>query len=126
MKASILLMSIVFMFFVPLIGISNAGMVFNVTDSSEPGFSNASGIIYELPSRTGISNLTVKITPPKSIDYPQKITRTSNDGSFDFFDIPKGKYLLQIYRGTILLYQNVVDTTFETSFSIILQRKNRS
>lgn len=82
-----------------------------------------SGHILESAQRKGISNLTVKITPPKNSGKPQKITVTDKDGRFLFEDMEKGIYLLEVYQGLNLLYRDVIDTKKEMNKVIPLKRK---
>lgn len=82
-----------------------------------------SGRILESAQRRGISNLTVKITPPKDSGKPQKITVTDKDGKFLFEDIEEGTYLLEVSQGLTLLYRDVIDTKKGIHKVIPLKRK---
>jgi hypothetical protein len=77
-----------------------------------------SGRIFEATSRAGIGGLIVKLTPSRAANRPQKITQkittTEPDGRFEFTNLDKGRYLLEVYQGLTLLYRDVIDTGQET------------
>ncbi|MCG3114294.1 MAG: carboxypeptidase-like regulatory domain-containing protein [Candidatus Manganitrophus sp. SA1] len=83
------------------------------------------GRVVEERSREGISDLTVRLIPPKAAGRPEKATTTDERGGFRFPDIERGRYLLEVYQGTTLLYREVVETDQETIKEIQLSRKGR-
>jgi hypothetical protein len=83
-----------------------------------------SGRIYEAFDNKGISNLVIKITPPRTLKAPQKITTTDQEGQFNFSGLEVGRYLLEVYQGPTLLYRDVVDLNKETNKNIMLRAKN--
>ncbi len=74
-------------------------------------------------SKSGIPNLTVRLTPSKGMKTPEKITTTDDKGNFLFKDLDKGRYLLEVYQGVTLLYRDVVDTSQDMKREISLKRK---
>jgi hypothetical protein len=85
---------------------------------------NISGRVYDASNNQGISNLVVKLTPPRELKQPQKITVTDHDGQFKFSGLPKTRYLLEVNQGPTLLYRDVIDANQETNKNIILHSKD--
>ncbi len=81
------------------------------------------GRISDSSTNQGIPGMTVKLTPPKSSPVPQIVTRTDADGRFDFGTVRKGRYLLQVFQGTTLLYRRVIDSSKNSSFVVQLRPK---
>ena len=94
-----------------------------------PGHSRAielvdfSGRISNASDNKGIGNLVVKLTPPRNLKEPQKITTTNDDGQYNFVGLKKSRYLLEVYQGPTLLYRNVVDLNQEEHKTIVLHSK---
>lgn len=85
---------------------------------------NISGRIYDSSDNQGISNLVVKLTPPRNTKEPQKVTVTDQDGQFKFEGLKKTRYLLEVNQGPTLLYRDVIDMNHETHRNIILRGKD--
>ncbi len=83
------------------------------------------GRVVEEASRGGISDLTVRLIPPKARNQPEKVTTTNEGGEFHFPELEKGRYLLEIYQGTTLLYREVIEADSQTTKEIRLARKER-
>ncbi len=81
------------------------------------------GRIFSGVEQTGVPNLTVKLIPPKTVPFPEKVTTTDQDGKFSFANVEKGRYLLEVSQGVTLLYRNVLDTRVDTNKVIELRRK---
>jgi len=79
------------------------------------------GRVFDSSSGQGITGLSVQLIAPKVLSLPVKITTTASDGSFGFTQLPKGKYLLVIYRGTKLVFRREIDTTVTTTFTVPLR-----
>jgi len=85
---------------------------------------NISGRVYDASNNQGISNMVVKLTPPRNLKEPQKITVTDNDGQFKFSGLKKTRYLLEVTQGPTLLYRDVIDVNQQTTKNIILHSKD--
>lgn len=83
------------------------------------------GRVVEETGGEGISDLTVRLIPPKATREPEKVTTTNDRGEFHFPDLTKGKYLLEVSQGTTLLYREVVEADQGTVKEIRLSRKAR-
>ncbi len=83
------------------------------------------GRVVEETSREGISDLTVRLIPPKATNQPEKVTTTNDRGEFHIPSLEKGRYLLEVYQGTTLLYREVVEADPERIKEIKLSRKTR-
>lgn len=68
--------------------------------------------------------MIIKITPPRSQDTPQQITASDEDGRFQFIDLEKGKYLLEMYHDNVLIRREVIDTreTVEKEIRLVPER----
>ncbi len=95
------------------------GMRFAVEDDRISG-----EIIYSATNQ-GISDLVVKLTPPRHLNKSPKIFITGRSGEFWFTGLKKGKYLLEVYQGPTLLYRNVIDMNKETEKTIMLHGQER-
>jgi len=85
---------------------------------------NISGRIFDASNNQGISNLVVKLTPPRDLKEPQKITVTDHDGQFTFSGLKKARYLLEVNQGPTLLYRDVIDVNQESIKNIMLHSKD--
>jgi hypothetical protein len=82
-----------------------------------------SGQVSDASDKKGISNLVVKLTPPRDSQEAQKITTTDHDGDFVFTGLKQMRYLFEVYQGPTLLYRDVVDTKQETNRTLMLKSK---
>ncbi|MBI4650397.1 hypothetical protein HY745_03745 [Candidatus Desantisbacteria bacterium] len=78
----------------------------------------------EVSDTTGISNLKIKLIPPKTVNKPEIIATTDARGNFCFQNLEKSRYLLEIYQGITLLYREVTDANQDTKKEIILRKEN--
>jgi hypothetical protein len=62
-------------------------------------------------SRPGYADqvFNVKLYPPKDSGNPVLLTATDDSGHFKFTGLSASSYLLEIYLGKTLVYQNVID-----------------
>lgn len=51
---------------------------------------------------------TVRLYHPKGSSRPTLVTYTNTLGSFRFANIDAGRYLLEIYRGEVMVYQKAL------------------
>jgi hypothetical protein len=85
------------------------------------------GRVFDSSSGQGVPRLSVHLIATKALKLPVKITTTGSDGSFGFAQLPKGKYLLLIYRGpSSLVFRREIDTTVTTRFTVPLRRVRES
>jgi hypothetical protein len=84
-----------------------------------------SGQVSDASDNKGISNLVIKLTPPRDSkeSQPQKITTTNYEGKFMFTGLKQARYLFEIYQGPMLLYRDVVDVNQETNRTIKLKTR---
>lgn len=52
---------------------------------------------------------SLRLYPPKKSNRPIILTTTNNAGSFQFTDLQASSYLLEIYLGAKLIYQEIVE-----------------
>ncbi|MBI3803979.1 MAG: carboxypeptidase regulatory-like domain-containing protein [Nitrospirae bacterium] len=83
------------------------------------------GRVVEATGGEGISDLTVRLIPPKATKRPEKVTTTNDRGEFQFPNLDAGHYLLEVSQGTTLLDREVVEAGPETNKEIRLTRKGR-
>jgi hypothetical protein len=81
------------------------------------------GRVYEAAGQKGIPALTLKLIPPRDLRGVEKITTTDDRGSFHFSALDRGRYLLEIYQGVMLLYREVINVDRDTRKDIELRRK---
>lgn len=82
------------------------------------------GRVFDSTTNHGIPGLIVRLTPPLASQEPERIARTGGDGEFGFNKVGKGKYLLQVYQGTTLLFRRLVDTSKDQDFLVTLKRRH--
>jgi hypothetical protein len=72
----------------------------------------------------GASNtrFTVKLYPPKTSKSPVVLTTTDDSGYFKFTNLSASSYLLEIYFGTELIYQEVIKLSDTVCCEIDLSR----
>lgn len=82
------------------------------------------GRVFDSTSGQGIPKLIVRLTPPKAQKKSERVTRTDSDGKYRFEGIEAGRYLLQVYQGTTLLFRRVIDTSRDQDFVVTLRKKS--
>ncbi len=79
------------------------------------------GRVFDSSSNRGIAGLSVRLIAPRVARLPTRVTITDVNGEFAFKGVTTGKYLLEINRGTMLLYRKEIDNSAATSFTVPLQ-----
>jgi hypothetical protein len=71
------------------------------------------GAVRDPSGQSGLPGVTLRLTPPNSVNSPVRLVRADQKGNFRFAD-PKnlyhGKHLLEVYQGTDLLFRKEIDT----------------
>lgn len=80
-----------------------------------------SGRVYESSSNRGIQGLSVRLVAPRLMKLPVRITLSDANGEFAFTGLEEGKYLLEIYQGTALLYRKEIDNRVAQRFAVTLR-----
>jgi|SRR5205807_1552112 len=76
-------------------------------------------------AQSQISRFNLKLYPPKKSNKPISLATTDNNGKFKFTGLAQGSYLLEIYFGQDLVYQEVVNLDGNKDLgSIDLRRKS--
>jgi hypothetical protein len=83
------------------------------------------GRVFDSSSNRGIAGLSVRLLAPRAAKLPVRVTITDANGEFAFKGVSVGKYLLEINRGTTLLYRKEIDNSVATSFTVPLQSVQR-
>ncbi|HEX2492339.1 MAG TPA: carboxypeptidase regulatory-like domain-containing protein [Steroidobacter sp.] len=78
------------------------------------------GRVFDASTNNGVPGLSVRLIAPRAKNMPIRVTTSSSDGGFEFRDLPKGRYLLVIYRGTTLVFRQEIDTNVATKFTVPL------
>ena len=68
-------------------------------------------------------NFSVKLYPPKDSNKPILMTTTDDTGNFQFTELSEKSYLLEIYLGTDMVYQEVIELTESICCEIYLSGK---
>jgi len=79
------------------------------------------GRVFDSSSNRGIAGLSVRLLAPRSAKLPVRVTITNVNGEFAFEGMTIGKYLLEISRGTTLLYRKEINNSVATSFTVPLE-----
>lgn len=82
-----------------------------------------SGRVFDADTKSGIQNLQVKFTPPRSSRLPVRIATTDASGSFLFQELARGRYLVEITQGPHLLHRAERDATKITRLDVPLRRR---
>lgn len=81
------------------------------------------GRIYEKTKKEGIPGLVIKLKYPKILKKSEKITKTEQDGKYIIKDLDKGRYLLEIYDTTEIIYREVIEIDNDKTKEIELEKK---
>ncbi|MEW6086956.1 MAG: hypothetical protein AB1498_01460 [bacterium] len=81
------------------------------------------GRVRENTKKEGIPGLVVKLKPPKASQKPEKITKTGKNGEFVIKDLDTGKYMLEVYEATTIIYREVLELNSDTTKEIELEKK---
>jgi hypothetical protein len=79
------------------------------------------GRVFDSSTNRGIAGLSVRLLAPRAAKLPVRVTITDANGEFAFKGVTTGKYLLEINRGTTLLYRKEIDNSIATSFTVPLE-----
>jgi hypothetical protein len=71
----------------------------------------------------GIAALGVKLTPSKELSEPQRITSTDQNGQFQFNDLTRGRYMLEVRQGLTLLHREILSIEGDTKKQVTLRRQ---
>ena len=80
-------------------------------------------IITTVSTKTQPPRFNVKLYPPKATGKPLLVTTADAYGRFRFGGLSSSSYLLEIYLGTVLVYQEVVQIARNTDRKIDLRKK---
>jgi hypothetical protein len=83
------------------------------------GFFSLSGKII---STTRFGRFTIKLYPPLNSGKSVLLTTSLNSGEFQFTNIPSDSYLLEVFSGKRLVYQEVIKLDNNKSITIDLRR----
>jgi hypothetical protein len=81
------------------------------------------GRVFDAATKSGIPNLQVKLTPPRTVRLPARITSTGTKGEFLVRQLVRGRYLLEISQGVTLLYRAEIDTSKVARVDVPLKRR---
>ncbi len=81
-----------------------------------------SGRVYEKTKKEGIPSLVIKLKYPKILKKAEKITKTEEDGKFIITELDKGKYLLEVYNATKIVYREVIELDNDSTKEIELEK----
>ena len=87
-------------------------------------FIEFTGRVVDAGSGQGIENLEIKLTPPKGVNLPIRLSGTDRDGKFLFRRLARSRYLIEVSQGLYLLYRAEVDTTQQETVEITLKRRS--
>jgi hypothetical protein len=119
MKKVVVFLAMVLIIIVMLPRYSQAGM------KMEARGDYISGQIFYFANNKGISDMVVKLTPPRDFKEPQKTAITDQYGRFKFAGLKKGRYLLEVHQGPTLLYRDMVDMDKGSHKTIILRGEEK-
>src|SRR5262245_19495144 len=72
----------------------------------------------------GSPGLQVKLIAPASMKRGHLVSVTNSRGEYSFAEQPRGQYLFEVYRGPVLLYRRVLDTSHDSQFTVSLRRRS--
>ncbi len=81
------------------------------------------GKVVETATRHGIAALSVRLTASREMGQPQRITATNIDGEFKFTDLVRGRYMLEVSQGNMLLHREFLSVEADTERLITLRKK---
>lgn len=82
------------------------------------------GQIVTSPTAKGqVRRFNIKLYPPKTSGQPIQVTTSDAYGRFKFTGLSATSYLLEVYLGKDLLYQEVINVTKDTDREIDLRKK---
>ncbi|SRR2546423_10650068 len=75
---------------------------------AQNGFTFTGHIKFGVPSQASIPHFSIKLYPPKISRKPILMTTTDNSGNFQFKGLSERSYLLEIYLGDNMVYQDII------------------
>jgi hypothetical protein len=81
------------------------------------------GRVFDSASKTGIQNLEIKLTPPKTMKGAIRIATTDRNGEFVFRRLVRGRYLMEVSQGITLLYRQEIDAVKADRVDVPLKRR---
>ena len=99
----LVLTTILILYFLNALSLCHASIQANHTFSGH--------IKTNITSGAAIPQFSVKLYPPKESYKPVLITTTDDSGNFQFTELSEKSYLLEIYLGTDMVYQEVIGIT---------------
>ena len=97
------LTSILILYLLNALPLCHASIQANLTFSGHIKTNIASG--------ASIPTFSIKLYPPKESNKPILMTTTDDSGNFQFTELSEKSYLLEIYLGTDMIYQEVIQIT---------------
>jgi hypothetical protein len=73
---------------------------------ADPGFEGQ----IVAPELNEVPQMVIKLTPERSKNVPQQITISDEEGKFQFENLEKGKYLMEMYESNELIRREVIDS----------------
>ena len=80
-------------------------------------------VVADGNTRRPVPGLTVRLVPPTAQRQPGRLTSTDQKGEFHFLGLPRGSYLLELRRGTTVLYREEIQIARHTTKEIVLSRR---
>lgn len=74
-------------------------------------------------SKSAPRRFNIKLYPPKTSGKPIRVTTSDTYGRFKFGGLSTASYLLEVYLGKDLVYQEVISLTKSTERKIDLRKK---
>jgi hypothetical protein len=83
-----------------------------------------SGHILIKDSKGGRPRFSIKLYPPKKSNRPVLLTTADYSGNFKFTGLSTSSYLLEMYVGTRLVYQQIITVDRNKEITIDLRSKS--
>ncbi|MGB7922530.1 MAG: hypothetical protein WCF57_04740 [Pyrinomonadaceae bacterium] len=77
--------------------------------SAQDAYTFSGHIKTKVVDKTSTPQFSVKLYPPKESGKPVLLTTTDDDAAFEFTDLSEKSYLLEVYLGTDIVYQEVIE-----------------
>lgn len=77
-----------------------------------PAPAYSGGLVGDVAMPEGIEerpNITIKLIPPTSANIPERITTTDELGNYEFEQVEKGPYLMELHQGNELIRREVIE-----------------
>ena len=90
------------------VGLAACLALAGAASARQPRLALSGRVVLDSPEQKAPPRLTVRLYYPKEANRPTLVTYTNADGDFKFDDMDKGRYLLEIYQGSQMVYQKVL------------------